>query len=111
MDRVNTARGSLVRKDTLYVCANQKEGKGKNAKRERTISSGARLMSLMRASGGLRCSDENQRVPGDAWLKKRRKSDKVRARLWEVRGTTYHRHVAQTRQYLPHQNHKRHRLW
>lgn len=50
----------------------KKEGKGKgnNAKREKTISGGARSMSLMRASGGRRCSDENQRVPGDAWLKK-----------------------------------------
>lgn len=48
----------------------KKEGKGKNAKCERTISSGVRLMSLMRASGGQRRSDENQRVPGDAWLKR-----------------------------------------
>jgi len=94
------------------VCANQKEGKGNNAKRERMISSGARLMSLMRASGGLRCSDENQRVPGDAWLKKRRKPGKGKsASVGGEGGTTYRRRVAQTRQYLPHQNHKRHRPW
>lgn len=48
----------------------KKEGKGNNAKCERTISSGVHLMSLMRASGGQRRSDENQQVPGDAWLKR-----------------------------------------
>ena len=65
----------------MYVQIKRRARAINNAKREKTISSGARLMSLMRASGGQRCSDENQRVPGDAWLKKRHKSGKKRA--WE----------------------------
>lgn len=92
------------------ICVNQtKGGGGTNVKRERATSSGVRSLPLMRASGGQRCSDGNQRVPGDAWLKET--SQVKSASKKGSHEAAYHRRAARTRQRLPHQNRKRHRLW